>query len=133
VGEKDQEAKPAEPSSKDVPVEGVKVLWETEPPAVYSNFAVAAARPYGEFSIVFCALSSEYPRLDEDGKLKAVARIVASVRLHPQAFLALVTLLGNTWNNLLDQVGESGSRFQVVPPPGVGATKSEKEHATDKK
>lgn len=86
-------------------VQAVRILWETEPAAVYSDFASIGVRQPGDFSVTLCALSASEATPGPDGKLTGSARIVASVRMNPNSFLALAVLMMNQWNNFIETSG----------------------------
>lgn len=96
-------------------IERVRILWETEPPPLYCNFGAVGVRLPGEFSLTFCSLSGGEAKPDEGGQLTADARIVASIKMQPAQFYALISLMLSTWNNWTGSVGEL-SQFRLEKP-----------------
>jgi hypothetical protein len=100
----------------------VRVLWETEPPAVYANFAQVQCRGE-EFALVFASFSPEGPVPVPGEKLNAVnARIVSSVRLTPQTYFNLIQAMTRNWNRFVEDTFTEGGApvfiLQATPVKG---------------
>jgi len=105
-------------------VEKVRILWETEPPTLHSDFAAVGVRSPGDFSLTLCSISAGEAKIDESGKLAGDARIVASVRMTPQAFFGLASLMMSQWNAFVASIGQKHPRFRGLeePRPTPGET-----------
>jgi len=100
----------------------VRVLWDTEPPAVYANFAQVQCRGE-EFAMVFASFSPEGPVPVPGEKLNAVnARIVSSVRLTPQTYFNLIQAMTRNWNRFVEDTFNEGGApvfiLQATPVKG---------------
>jgi hypothetical protein len=82
----------------------LRILWDTEPAAYHVDGASVAVSPEGQFALVLCAVSPEPPTKLADGRVEGKARIVSSVRMAPQTFLALTRTMVNVWNSYAEGV-----------------------------
>src|SRR5262245_27351066 len=104
------------PGQGEEKVESIRILWETEPPAVAADYAVAAARPFGQFALLLCAITPEDPVQNAAGKQEVKARVVSSVRMSASVFLSLIQVMTTVWNNAAARAQEK--------PQGEGEQKN---------
>jgi hypothetical protein len=94
----------------------IEIDWSDEPPTVYSNGA-QIAHSGTEFSICFTEFAPIAGRRARGDGTNPRARVVSSVRLHPEIFFQLVVAAASNWNkfvNRLPPLGPRPPKFQLV-------------------
>jgi hypothetical protein len=99
----------------------IEVDWSDEPPTVYANGA-QLTHTQTEFAMTF----TEF--VNFDGRRARVpggpprARVVSSVRLHPDVYFQFVVACASNWNKFINAISPPGSqppKFKLTGLEGV--------------
>jgi len=99
----------------------IEVDWSDEPPTVYANGA-QLVHTQTEFSMVFTEFAGFDGRRARGPGQPPRARVVASVRLHPDTYFQFVTACASNWNkfaNAISPPGVSPPKFKLIGVQGV--------------
>lgn len=99
----------------------IEVDWSDEPPTVYANGA-QLTHTQTEFAVVFTEFAGFGGRRAREPGGPPRARVVSSVRLHPDTYFQFVTACASNWNKFVNAVSPPGStppKFKLVGIEGV--------------
>ena len=98
---------------------GPEVDFTDEPPPVYANGA-QMVHSQTEFSLFFTEFAALEGRRSAAGGRAPRARVVSSVRLHPDFFFQFVVACASNWNKFANRVFPAGSRPPKFKLIGAG-------------
>ena len=110
-------AKGPGPGMRAIPIE---VDWSDEPAAVYANDAQVSANPR-DVSVLFTEFQPITGRGDVAADRVPKAKIVANVRLSPEALFELAVTVGSAWNTYVKRYGdpkERSPKFKLMGADG---------------
>lgn len=99
----------------------IEVDWSDEPPTVYANGA-QLTHSQTEFAMVFTEFAGFDGRRARDPGGPPRARVVSSVRLHPDTYFQFVVACASNWNKFINSISQPGSappKFQLNNLEGV--------------
>ncbi len=105
------------PGVRAIPIE---VDWSDEPAAVYANNAQVSANPR-DVSLVFTEFQPITGRGDVPADRAPMAKVVANVRLSPEAFFELAATVASAWNSYVQRYGdpkERSPKFKLMGAAG---------------
>ena len=97
----------------------VEVDWSSEPPPVYANGA-QLMHSVTEFAISFTEFANFAGRHSKGDGTAPRARVVSSVRVHPEIFFQLVVACASNWNKFVNRVSPPGSKPPKFKLLGAG-------------
>lgn len=87
----------------------VEVDWSDEPKPVYANGA-QLVHTASEFAMCFTEFASIAGRRAKEGGEVPRARVVSSVRVHPEIFFQFVVACASNWNKFVNRFSPPGSK-----------------------
>ncbi len=87
----------------------IEVDWSAEPPAVYANGA-QLVHTASEFAMAFTEFAAYAGRHSKEGSEVPRARVISSVRLHPEIFFQFVVACASNWNKFVNRFSPPGSK-----------------------
>ncbi len=87
----------------------IEIDWEGEPPPIYANGA-QLLHTLTEFSICFTEFAGFLGRHSRTGDDAPRARVVSSVRVHPDVFFQFVIACASNWNKFVNRISPEGTK-----------------------
>ena len=97
----------------------IEIEWSGEPPTVYANGA-QLVHSATEFSICFTEFASFVGRHAKGDSAVPRARVVSSVRVHPEIFFQFVVACASNWNKFVNRFSPPGSKPPKFKLIGAG-------------
>lgn len=106
-------------SQADVRAIQIEVDWSDEPAAVYANNAQVSANPR-DVSLIFTEFQPITGRGDVAADQVPRAKVVANVRMTPQALFELAATVSSAWNVYAKDYGDPQERSPKFKLMGAG-------------
>jgi hypothetical protein len=99
----------------------IEVDWSDEPPTVYANGA-QLSHTQTEFAMTFTEFAALVGRRAQQPGGPPRARVVSSVRLHPDVYFQFVMACASNWNKFVNTMNTSGAKvpkFKLIGVEGL--------------